>query len=186
MNATFCLVPRGRRLGSFRFLEALRAGCIPVILSNGWALPFHDRIDWNQAVIFTDERLLLQVRRIKIALPFFHLLLKFTTTNIFFSPLLQIPDIVRSVSNTKILKLRQQTQFLWERYFSSIEKVIFTVFEASGKKLFIELFFCFLIVKFIFFLSSVEYTREITMGGFEGGYYLEYKSWSIGNFTTIR
>ncbi|XP_016769739.2 exostosin-1 isoform X1 [Apis mellifera] len=106
MNATFCLVPRGRRLGSFRFLEALRAGCIPVILSNGWALPFHERIDWTQAVIFSDERLLLQ-----------------------------IPDIVRSVSNVHILKLRQQTQFLWERYFSSIEKIVFTVFENIRERL---------------------------------------------------
>ncbi|XP_015118198.1 exostosin-1 isoform X3 [Diachasma alloeum] len=106
LNSTFCLVPRGRRLGSFRFLEALRAGCIPVILSNGWALPFHERIDWTQAVIFADERLLLQ-----------------------------IPDILRSVSNSQILQLRQQTQFLWERYFSSIEKIIFTVFENVRERL---------------------------------------------------
>ncbi|XP_014214425.1 exostosin-1 [Copidosoma floridanum] len=106
VNSTFCLVPRGRRLGSFRFLEALRAGCIPVILSNGWALPFHDRIDWVQAVIYADERLLFQV-----------------------------PDILRSVEQTKIMALRQQTQFLWERYFSSMEKIIFTTFEVIRERI---------------------------------------------------
>ncbi|GJQ66024.1 putative transferase, transferring hexosyl groups [Trypoxylus dichotomus] len=105
-NSTFCLVPRGRRLGSFRFLETLQAGCIPVILSNGWALPFAQVIDWKKAAIFADERLLLQ-----------------------------IPDMVRSISPQKILKLRQQTQILWDRYFSSIEKIVFTTFEILRDRL---------------------------------------------------
>uniref|UniRef100_H2LLT6 Exostosin glycosyltransferase 1a n=1 Tax=Oryzias latipes TaxID=8090 RepID=H2LLT6_ORYLA len=63
-NSTFCLVPRGRRLGSFRFLEAL-----------------------------------------------------------------QIPSTVRSIHQDKILSLRQQTQFLWEAYFNSLEKIVLTTLE---------------------------------------------------------
>ncbi|KAJ1193820.1 hypothetical protein NDU88_003116 [Pleurodeles waltl] len=99
-NATFCLVPRGRRLGSFRFLEALQAACVPVMLSNGWELPFSEVIDWNQAAVIGDERLLLQ-----------------------------IPSTIRSIHQDKILALRQQTQFLWEAYFSSIEKIVLTTLE---------------------------------------------------------
>ena len=39
----------------------LQAGCVPLVLSNGWKLPFHEVIDWSQAAIDADERLLLQV-----------------------------------------------------------------------------------------------------------------------------
>ncbi|KAM6965483.1 exostosin-1 [Aplochiton taeniatus] len=99
-NSTFCLVPRGRRLGSFRFLEALQAACIPVLLSNGWELPFSEVIDWSKAAILGDERLLLQV-----------------------------PSITRSVSGERTLSLRQQTQFLWDAYFSSVAKIVLTTLE---------------------------------------------------------
>uniref|UniRef100_W5KYT6 Exostosin glycosyltransferase 1 n=1 Tax=Astyanax mexicanus TaxID=7994 RepID=W5KYT6_ASTMX len=99
-NSTFCLVPRGRRLGSFRFLEALQAACIPVLLSNGWELPFSEVIDWSKAAIIGDERLLLQ-----------------------------IPSITRSVNADRILALRQQTQFLWDSYFSSVAKIVLTTLE---------------------------------------------------------
>nr|XP_018903394.1 PREDICTED: exostosin-1 [Bemisia tabaci] len=106
LNSTFCLVPRGRRLGSFRFLEVLQAGCIPVLLSNGWVLPFDEVIDWNKAVVLADERLLLQV-----------------------------PELVHSIPPTKIFALRQQTQILWERYFSSIEKIVFTTLEIIRERI---------------------------------------------------
>lgn len=106
-NATFCLVPRGRRLGSFRFLEALQAACVPVMLSNGWELPFSEVINWNQAAIIGDERLLLQ-----------------------------IPSTIRSIHQDKILALRQQTQFLWEAYFSSVEKIVLTTLEIIQDRIF--------------------------------------------------
>ncbi|GIY76349.1 exostosin-1 [Caerostris extrusa] len=101
-NATFCLVPRGRRLGSFRFLEALQAGCVPVLLSNGWELPFSDVVHWGKATVWADERLLLQV-----------------------------PDMIRSIPPTKVHSYRQQTQVLWNNYFSSVEKIVSTTFEVS-------------------------------------------------------
>lgn len=39
----------------------LQAACVPVMLSNGWELPFSEIIDWNTAAVIGDERLLLQV-----------------------------------------------------------------------------------------------------------------------------
>ncbi|XP_049586376.1 exostosin-1a isoform X2 [Syngnathus scovelli] len=99
-NSTFCLVPRGRRLGSFRFLEALQAACVPVTLSNGWELPFSEIIDWKTAAVIGDERLLLQV-----------------------------PSTVRSIHQEKILSLRQYTQFFWEAYFNSVDKIVLTTLE---------------------------------------------------------
>ncbi|RVE66608.1 hypothetical protein OJAV_G00109090 [Oryzias javanicus] len=106
-NSTFCLVPRGRRLGSFRFLESLQAACIPVLLSNGWELPFSDVIQWNQAVIEGDERLLLQV-----------------------------PSTVRAVGNARVLALRQRTQMLWDAYFSSVDKIVLTTLEIIKDRVF--------------------------------------------------
>lgn len=43
----------------------------------------------------------------------------------------QVPEIVRSISATKVFALRQQTQILWEQYFSSIEKIVFTTLEVN-------------------------------------------------------
>ncbi|VDP86314.1 unnamed protein product [Echinostoma caproni] len=99
-NSTFCLVSRGRRLGSYRFLEALQASCIPVMLSNDWELPFSEVIDWRRAVVWGDERL----------------------------PLL-LPLTLRRLSDHQIVQLRQQVTFLWNTYFHSIESIVLTTLE---------------------------------------------------------
>lgn len=36
---------------------------------------------------------------------------------------------------TRVLALRQQTQFLWDTYFSSVEKIIHTTLEVRGTQL---------------------------------------------------
>ncbi|KFR03464.1 Exostosin-1c, partial [Nipponia nippon] len=100
-NSTFCIVPRGRRLGSFRFLEALQAACIPVLLSDGWELPFAEAIDWGKAAVVGNERLLLQ-----------------------------IPSAVRCIHPERVLAFQQQTQVLWDAYFSSVDKIVHTTLES--------------------------------------------------------
>ena len=97
------MTPRGRRLGSYRFLESLQAGCIPVLLSNGWELPFSEVIDWSKALIQGDERLLTE-----------------------------LPSVVRSFSQEQILAMKQQALFLYEAYFSSVEKILLTTLEVRN------------------------------------------------------
>jgi hypothetical protein len=48
LESTFALVPRGDALFSYRLLEAMSFGCIPIIISDGWILPFDRTIPWEQ------------------------------------------------------------------------------------------------------------------------------------------
>uniref|UniRef100_A0A2K5RQV5 Exostosin-like 1 n=1 Tax=Cebus imitator TaxID=2715852 RepID=A0A2K5RQV5_CEBIM len=106
-NATFCLISGHRPQAASRFLQALQAGCIPVLLSPRWELPFSEVIDWTKAAIIADERLLLQVLA-----------------------------ALQEMSPAQVLALRQQTQFLWDAYFSSVEKVIHTTLEVIQDRIF--------------------------------------------------
>lgn len=88
-----------------------------MLLSNGWELPFSEMIDWSKALIQGDEKLLTE-----------------------------LPSIVRSYSKEQILAMKQQTLFLWEAYFSSVEKIILTTLEVIS----------FIFLFFLFFLHNSE------------------------------
>lgn len=50
---------RGNRLIQSNFLDALKFGCIPVILSREYILPFMEVLDWKRAaLIFNEDQLL--------------------------------------------------------------------------------------------------------------------------------
>mmetsp|Transcript_55785 Transcript_55785/g.104625 ORF Transcript_55785/g.104625 Transcript_55785/m.104625 type:complete len:559 (+) Transcript_55785:231-1907(+) len=58
-RSAFGLVPRGHGVYSFRLTEVLLAGAIPVVLSNGWVLPFSEVLDWDSFSVRLDEEAVL-------------------------------------------------------------------------------------------------------------------------------
>ena len=42
----------------------------------------------------------------------------------------QVPTLLRSITNEEILSLRQQTQFLWDTYFASVDKIVTATLEV--------------------------------------------------------
>ncbi len=70
-------------------------------MSDGWELPFADIIDWSRAAVQISEKALLQM-----------------------------PVMLRSISEDRILSMRQQGYFFYASYLSSVEQMVATTLKV--------------------------------------------------------
>eukprot|EP00042_Codosiga_hollandica_P041153 m.364482 g.364482 ORF g.364482 m.364482 type:complete len:376 (-) comp56039_c0_seq2:126-1253(-) len=97
-STDFGLVPRGDSLYSFRFLETLAAGAIPIILSDGWVLPFEEVLDYRAFSLVVKE-----------------------------SDVTQIPALVAAISSEKRCAMRQAAVHAYQHHLGSIRAQLDTL-----------------------------------------------------------
>ncbi|CAG2167283.1 unnamed protein product [Oppiella nova] len=106
-ESTFCLILRTVFLGHPVLSDALMSGCIPVIISDDYVLPFEEKIDWTRASVRIRSHSLSDLMAI----------------------LTLIPD-------KKMDEMRVQTTFLWKTYFSSMKAIALTTLKIINERIF--------------------------------------------------
>lgn len=106
-HSTFCLILRGEKIGQLVLLEAMAAGCIPVISSDSTVMPFNTVIDWNRAAIFVMEE-------------------AFST----------VIEVLKSISNNRIRQMQNHIKFLYKSYFCDINKIVSTTLDIIQDRIY--------------------------------------------------
>ena len=92
-HSQFGLVPRGDSYYSYRFSETLAFGVVPVIISDDWALPFEEIIDWSKASLRVAE-----------------------------TELHRLPGLLAKLSLDQVCELRRRVFTIYHRYLAGPEQ----------------------------------------------------------------
>ncbi|RWS27310.1 exostosin-2-like protein, partial [Leptotrombidium deliense] len=106
-NSTFCLIMKSAYLAQPLLSDALMYGCIPVIVIDEYVLPFETKIDWKRTSVRIQEH----------ALP-------------------EIVNILKQMSPETILQMRDQSLFIFEKYFSSMKAIVLSTLKILNERFF--------------------------------------------------
>jgi hypothetical protein len=101
-RSVFAFVARGDALFSYRLLEVMARGAIPIILSDGWVLPFDRLIDWEST-----------------ALRFHH------------DAVPQIPSLLEALTPDEIAVLQAGVRFAYSEYLSDLDRIAEAMFAEA-------------------------------------------------------
>jgi hypothetical protein len=103
-RSVFAFVPRGDALFSYRLLETMARGAIPVILSDGWVLPFDRLVNWTSC-----------------SLSFHH------------EAVHRIPETLRAFTADEIVRLQTNLRDTYARFFANLDCIVAALFqEVAG------------------------------------------------------
>ncbi|XP_050348603.1 exostosin-2 [Nymphalis io] len=103
----FCLVVRSARLAQPVLMDIIASQCIPIIIADTIVMPFNSHVDWNKIALFVPEENIKNMLK-----------------------------IVHSVSKERRGELYWQLRWVYDRYFSSIERITLTMLEIINEKVF--------------------------------------------------
>mmetsp|Transcript_52299 Transcript_52299/g.131345 ORF Transcript_52299/g.131345 Transcript_52299/m.131345 type:complete len:434 (+) Transcript_52299:65-1366(+) len=95
VNTTFSLVVAGAGTHSYRLLEVLRAGSIPVVVDDEYVFPFSELIDWRKIAVR------MEVSQLDVLMP-----------------------TLRAIPEKSLDNMREEGVRVHEEYFKSTEKII--------------------------------------------------------------